>query len=505
MIERFPHTPLGALALSFALGIGLAWWVAPPVAALTLLTGAAAWLCWRCRRCAAAANLCLLVLAFLAGMGRAVVDARAPAGSVERLLGPDGRPITCEGILIRDDSWYPPGGGRGRRLGWLEIYRIRREEGWVPASGRVQLRLPARAGSVRVGHRLRIHGLLRPPRNRYQVPRANSVPGTGGRFGVGYGFDERRWLWVQGACGVLSVPEPESLKVLPDPPGLWLRYQRWVAGLRWRLQEAGRGLLAPAEAGFLEAFLLGEGRGIPAEVKEDFRRTGTIHILVVSGFQVGLIGAIAVVALSLLRVPRGTRYLLTGLALALYCALTGAAAPVLRATVMGLVLCLGHYQGREVSPLNLLGAAALIILAFDPRALADVGFQLSFAAVLGILVAADWHSRRFPGQEPSAEPAVGDWRRRLGQAVAASVGAWAAVTPLVAWHMGMVSWTAPLINLMMVPLGSALVAAGFLLYAIGAVWPAGAAPFAAGFGLLARASEALAGWAAALPGGSFRW
>ncbi len=95
--------------------------------------------------------------------------------------------------------------------------------------------------------------------------------------------------------------------------------------------------------------------------------------------------------------------------------------------------------------------------------------------------------------------------RGVAQALAASLGAWAAVTPLVAWHMGAVSLIAPVVNLAVVPLGSALVADGFLLYAAGSLWPPAAAPFAASFTLLARLTAALAGWAAALPGGSFRW
>lgn len=497
------RAPLAAVAAVFAAGIGLAWWLAPAAWALALASGTVAWAGWRARKRPAAANLCLLALALLAGMGRAVVDARLPADSVVRLMGPEPRPVACEGVLVQDDSWYPPGGGRGQRKGWLEIRRVRRGDRWAPASGRVQIRLPSRAGPVRVGDALRLHGLLR----RYQVPKAGSVPGTKGRFGARYRFDERRWLWARGTCGVLSVSEPEALALLPDPPGLRLGYLRWVAEWRWRLQEAGRALLGPMEAGFLEAFLLGEGRGISADVKEDFRRTGTIHILVVSGFQVGLIGAITLTALSFFRLPRGARYLLAGLALFLYCALTGAAPPTLRATVMGLAFCLGRYQGREVSPLNLLGAAALVILAPDPRALADVGFQLSFAAVIGILLAAGWTA---PKSVPGTEPPFGTWYRGLRyrflvQPVVASLGAWAAVTPLVAWHMRMLSWSAPAVNLLMVPLGSLLVAEGLLLYAVGSVWPAGAAPFAAGFTLLARAATALAASAAGLPGGSFRW
>ena len=75
----------------------------------------------------------------------------------------------------------------------------------------------------------------------------------------------------------------------------------------------------------------------------------------------------------------------------------------------------------------------------------------------------------------------------------------------MAWHMRTVSLITPAANLLAVPLGSALVADGLLVYAVGLFWPAGAAPFAAGFGFLARAMSALAAWGAGLPGGSFRW
>ena len=146
--------------------------------------------------------------------------------------------------------------------------------------------------------------------------------------------------------------------------------------------------------------------------------------------------------------------------------------------------------------MNLLGVAAFAILVFQPRALADVSFQLSFAAVAGILVAMRWLSTRW-----RADRQQGALRRfwtQLVQGFAVSCGAWAATAPILAWQFRAVSLLAPLANLIVIPWSSLLIAVGLLLYGVGLFLPWAAAPFAASFSLLAHGLAGWVDWAAGL-------
>ena len=452
------------IALALAAGIGLDWGLRPGLFWVAGFLTVAASSAWFLRRRAAWANLCLIFLLIGTGILRAELDRREPP--------PMFGPVALEGQLAGDPELSRDG---------------RTVTAWFRAGDQLlQARLPSRAGSFQYGEWLRLHGMLRAGQP--------AEPGKGKRF------DERQWLWVHGASGVLNVAGNEGIIRLEDRPDLWTRYRRWVARLRQALANQGRALLAPEEAGMLEALILGEGQGVRPETWEAFRKTGTLHVLVVSGSHVGLVGLITLTFLSVIRTPRPARALLLAGTLATYCLLSGAQPPILRATVAGLLLCWGNLRGVSVSPFNLLGAAAMAILAAQPRALADAGCQLSFAAVAGILLADRWMKKR--------EQLVPDTRRVPGtfvfswvkQGMAVSSAAWVATAPLIAWHFRIFSPLAPLTNLVVVPWASLLIAVGSLVCALGLLAPGAAGPFAAAFSVLTRGFSASVQWAAGLPG-----
>jgi len=452
---------MGVVALALAAGIGLDWGCRPGPFWIAGFFGAAGVAGWVLRR-TGWANLCLILLLVGAGALRAELDRREPA--------PAFGPASLEGMLVSEPELSRDG---------------RTFAGWFRVDGvLIQVRLPSRAGEFRYGERLKLHGMLRPGRS--------ADPEKSRRF------DERDWLWVHGAGGVLSVTGPEGVLRLDGRPGLWVRYRRWVARLRGALANQGRMLLAPEESGMLEGLILGEGRGIRPEIWEAFRKTGTLHVLVVSGSHVGLIMLISMMLLGMLRTPRAVCPLVLGGVLVTYCLLTGGNPPILRATLAGLLLCWGTFRGVEVPPLNLLGAAGAAILAAQPRALADAGFQLSFAAVAGILWAGAWWKRE--ESVPGTRRVPGTLIFYLKQAAAVSIAAWAATAPLIAWHFGMFSFAAPLANLVVVPWASLLVAVGVPVCGFGLLAPWAAGPFAAAFAAGARGLAAAVQWAAGLPG-----
>ena len=471
------RSPMAFVATAFIAGILLGWGLHPSpwahsVAVLLIIV------VWACgRRRAGWGNLCLLMLLVIAGAFRVAVDGN---GTPQDGAG-SAAPVVLEGMLVSD-----PALGRDGRV--ITAWFCAEARGGASSSaGRlIQVRLPSRAGRFEIGERLRLHGLLRPGRA--------AQPEQGRRF------DERQWLWVHGADGVLALSDSEGIVRLGQETGLGMRYRRWVGRLKWVLAQQGRRWLGSAEAGMLEGLLLGDGRGIRPEVWEAFRKTGTVHVLVVSGTHVGLVALIGLAFMVLMGTPRVARSLLLTGVLLTYCLLTGSQPPIVRATITGLLLCWGKIRGLEISPLNLLGTAAAGMLALQPRALADASFQLSFAAVAGLLWADAWCSESVR----RTKQAIGT-SYRVRQALISSCGACAATAPLVAWHFHTFSLITPLANGVVVPWASLLIVIGFLLCGAGLLAPWAAGPFAAAFSLTARGLTAVVAWMAGCPKISWSW
>ena len=475
-IREAKRAPLLWVAAFFAAGVVFQWVFSVPaflLAAAAAALGAAA---WRLRKLPGAANPALLVLISLLGACRAEGDARQVPDSVARWVCSSPTPAAIKGTLVSDPIWT-----RDYRswYGWLEVEAVKNGQEWAQTRGRIFVRCSWAAGRWAYGDRLELYGNLRA---------GNAVSASNQRR-----FDEARWLWVHGAECILSVSGEEGIQRIGRSHAPWTILRRGIARFRERLVGLGRSLMGPAEAGLLEAMVLGQQQELPLAIREDFRKTGTIHVLVVSGSNVGLIGLVALAVLSFLRLPREMRYLMLAGILLVYCILTGWSPPILRATLMGILLCWAAIGGLEVSPLNLAAAAACLILAVDPRALADVSFQLSFSAVFGILAVV----RMLPAQKKTQRP----WRRWAGflrDALTVSTAAWAATAPFLLWHFQQVSGIAPLANLAVVPWASVLMAAGLLVYAAAFFSPMLAAPFASGFSWLAQGLTRLVSWFAAL-------
>lgn len=149
--------------------------------------------------------------------------------------------------------------------------------------------------------------------------------------------------------------------------------------------------VSSSSAWFLSATLLGDDSMLDPAVREDFRATGTAHYLALSGFHVGIVAMLAGFLFFPFRTwSRAGRYrhLAVILLIWLYVVTCGMSASLVRAAVLITIFLLAKVLGRQSSPYNSLCIAALAILSFSPRQLFAPGFQLSFAAVLSILLIA---------------------------------------------------------------------------------------------------------------------
>lgn len=243
--------------------------------------------------------------------------------------------------------------------------------GWAPCHGRVMLALLRGddAATVAPGDEILVRAVLEP------IDRV-ADPG---------GFDRTAWAAVRGLHLELFAPRDdwyrtghrwhwtEVFALMRDRISLWLK-------------ESG---LPDRERALVKALVLGLRDDLQRDQNEAFIRSGTVHILAVSGSHVGFIYAMLLFLFRWwgeapnVRVARGVVILL---ALWGYAGLTGAAPSVLRATVMFSLFTLAGMFARRSSGLNNLFAAALVLLAWEPRMLIDLGFQLSFLAVLGIVL-----------------------------------------------------------------------------------------------------------------------
>jgi len=216
--------------------------------------------------------------------------------------------------------------------------------------------------------------------------------------------------------------------------------------IRERASEGlGRGM-PPREAELARGFVLGQDDRIDEETKEDFRRSGLSHLLAVSGENVTLLALLAMPLLGMLGIPLRERLLWVLALIAVYVPVAGAGPSIQRAGVMGAVGVLATLGGRRASRLYALALAVVVTLAIDPGVAGDVGWQLSFAAVLGILLLASPIRRAV-----AVRLGAGRWRRALAEGLAVTVAATLATAPLIAYHFETLSTTTLVANVAAMP------------------------------------------------------
>ena len=257
---------------------------------------------------------------------------------------------------------------------------------------------------------------------------------------------------------------------------------------------------AKREYAIASALVLGIKDDVDLVTKQAYTATGTTHIMAVSGLQVGLLfAAMSWVLRKLFGRVRGFQLwsALVGLGVIWsYAFLTGLSASVLRATVMFTIIIIGRAWRRQDSIFNTLGVAAFGLLVWNPFLVADVGFQLSFLAVLSIVyvqpriarwldVEAWFYARRQPWQPKAVQWAwqASGWSfDKIWQAVALSLAAQVATFALGIYYFHQFPFSFLFSNLVAVPISSGAVYVGLallglkgLMVGLGAIMPAGAA------------------------------
>jgi len=230
-------------------------------------------------------------------------------------------------------------------------------------------------------------------------------------------------------------------------------------------------LFPDPEASLLAGILLGVESNIPEDVYQAFRQTGTAHIIVISGFNITILaGLFSTVFGRLLGRWRGA--LVSTLAIGLYTILVGAEAAVVRAAIMGGLSLYACQLGRRQTGINSLAFVAAIMALFSPHILWDVGFQLSFAATLGLVLYADaftqWITRLLGKILPPSwvEKAAG-W---IGEYLLFTIAAQIMTLPIILYYFHNLSLVSLLANPVILPVQPFVMTLGGVALCLGLLW-----------------------------------
>jgi len=230
----------------------------------------------------------------------------------------------------------------------------------------------------------------------------------------------------------------------------------WLFGVKSSLEQTIERALPEPQSSLLIGILLGSKRQMPEKFLQSLRNTGTIHVIVASGYNITVIAGFLISGLVLF-VNRRWALILAFLGIVAYTIMAGAEPPIVRAAVMGSLTYLAQLLGREKDAIVCLFFAATVMLLISPLILFDIGFQLSFLATAGILFIyplLNGKIFKFP---------------LLGDELRVTLSAQIAALPILLFNFGQVSFISPLINALVLPivplimsLGAAVVGAGLL-------------------------------------------
>jgi len=236
-------------------------------------------------------------------------------------------------------------------------------------------------------------------------------------------FDFRRHLERQGIYWTGTIRNPRLISVLSRGWHAPDRIQEWIQTRVSRPFES-----EPVVRGLVMGMVLGRKYDVTAETERQFQAGGLYHLVVVSGFNLAVVAtAAAWLARYVLR-RRANRLALVAVCVVGYAMVVGIQAPVIRAAIMAMIWIVGKALDRGYSPINAIALSATVILLFDPTALEDSSFQMTFVAVLAVFVAgvpaANWlladlktALRDFndASRDGRLSPDIADWRvsRRL--------------------------------------------------------------------------------------------
>jgi competence protein ComEC len=311
---------------------------------------------------------------------------------------------------------------------------------------------------VRMGDRVQLAGLL-----QKIFPTTN--PGE---------YDWRNHLIDRGVSGELVVQRPSGARVV-EVGGLTTTLEHWSSIVERRFTRQLSDLLPADESALLFGILFGDRRGITSEQEHAFAATGTSHILATAGLHIGILSIVLSTALSVCPISRKTSAVIIILSLWAFACLAGLHPPVVRAVVTATIYFGGRIFERAADISTTLAAAALSILSFQPTALFESDFQLSFVTVAGLgLLMPHWDGLWKNKVEIIPNRLVRSMTRLTLELAGLTLIAQVCSVPLTIYYYNQVSLLSLPVNLIVVPALFILIPAAILVLLLSLVFPSAA-------------------------------
>ena len=281
-------------------------------------------------------------------------------------------------------------------------------------------------------------------------------------------FDYKGYLANQGIYSTMLYPQ---LEILERDKGF--KPLAWVYSVRNRLSQTLAEVLPEPQASLAQGIILGKRGTIPSPLKDDFSRTGTAHLLAISGLHLSIVAGILLSIGIWLFGRRNFTYIWLALAaIWLYALLTGMHTPIVRGAIMASLFLTTELLGRQRSAITALSFAAAVMVGISPQILWTASFQLSFLAMAGLIFIA-------PPFQALGRKAVSRTLGEDGVAVsianiitdgfAVTLGAVIAVWPVIAYYFGIISFVGPLATFLALPALPGIIITGALTGGLGLI------------------------------------
>jgi competence protein ComEC len=276
-----------------------------------------------------------------------------------------------EGIVIESPLAY-----LDKNVLIVRCLRVIKDKSCIPVSGNIRLVIPADL-NFQYGDFIRFYSTLK------RIHNFNN-PG---------GFDFERYLKLQGIYAVGFIADSSKIILLRQNSASTIRLK--LESFRFYLKQLIYKNAASPQREIIEAMTIGNQKAIPADVRDNFSKTGTSHILSINGLHIGIIAASAFFFVFI--ILKSSEYLMLKFNIIKLAAsaaffmvlisafIAGMEIPVLRSTFMALIFLIALISGKQKDLYNTLAGAALIILVILPESVFDSSFQLSFMAVLALI------------------------------------------------------------------------------------------------------------------------
>jgi competence protein ComEC len=281
-------------------------------------------------------------------------------------------------------------------------------------------------------------------------------------------FNYRDYLARQGIGSLVDYPRVTLLESGRGNPLLEV-----VHGVRRRLSDALAASLPDPEASLGQGILLGSRSALGPSLTEALNGTSLSHLIAISGYNVTVVAGLVIGSLALL-LGRRQAALAALLAIAAYTILTGASPSVVRAAIMGGLFLIATLVGRPGSALTAIVLAAALMTAHQPLVVHDVSFQLSFAAIVGLVYLSPAIQLRIRQALSwlvgSPEALQGGIAGMTVENLSVTLAAIAATLPIIALNFQRISLVAPLANLLVLPAFPLMLLLSGLDGVAGAIW-----------------------------------